>query len=148
MKKVASLVAAGAMLFAMSGVAFAYHGHHRSSGSVSQYSFTHSETLALSGTGDNVQSGSGYQAMTTGGSRSEAGSLTAGNVNLGDTSRVRQGAFTGSETVADSYTGNNVQAATSGHHHHSGSTTQSMVTGGSAAYAGSITLSNVNVSFD
>lgn len=147
MKRVVSLVAAGAMLFSMAGVALARgDSHHRSS--VRQTSFTHSETYALSDSGENTQTGGGTQAMTTGEAGSSAESLTAGNVNIGNTGRVGQRAFTSSKTGADSVSGLNSQTTVPAehHHHHNGATTQSMVTGGADSYAGSITVSNVNVS--
>lgn len=130
MKKVLSLAAAGALLLSMATVAFA---------SVSQFSFTHSTTTAESVSGLNTQSGKGSETIYTGNSGSAAIGITAGNVNVGGKS-VSQGAFTGSATSATSVSGENSQ--TGGSHKSS----QVIGTGGSYSLAGSLTVSNVNIS--
>jgi GH43 family beta-xylosidase len=136
MKKFASLVAAGAMLLSTVGVAFAGGW---SWGGVDQFSFTKSTTGAYSNSGTNKQFGSGFQMMSTGDSGAFSESLTAGNVNLGGHS-VDQFAGTTSRTSAGATSGSNSQMSF-GHH-----SFQSMGTGLSQSEAGSITVSNLNVS--
>ena len=157
MKKFVSTVAAAAILMSTYGVAFAYD-HHDSHSSVRQFAFTQSETTALSNTGENLQAGGGTQSMATGASGATARSLTLGNLNV-SRNGATQYAYTGSSTGAESNTGYNTQAtgtseltlrSEDSHHHDDHNTTpstQSMVTGTSSARAGSITVSNVNLSF-
>lgn len=140
MKKVASLVGAGAILFSVVSVSFAWGGW----GGVKQFSFTRSETSAEAQSGDNKQFGSGKQIMLTGDSESYAGSLTAGNVNVGS-GKVTQFAGTSSETSAESESGDNTQMSFGRRHHGS---VQVMGTGFSGAAAESITVSNVSVDLD
>lgn len=139
MKKFISLAAAGALLLSSAGIVLA---GHRSS-EVKQFSFTKSETSAISGTGMNDQTGGSKQFMFTGNSGARSLSLTAGNVNVGGL-EVTQGAFTTSETSSLSSTGMNDQTGTA-HHHSSGF--QMMGTGDSGASAGSVTVSNFSFSF-
>ena len=144
MKKLASVAVAGALLLSVTGVAFAYSNHnYGQSSSVTQKGTTLSLTGAVSVSGGNAQTGSGMQVMLTGDSGSTAESLTVGNVNVGKSGKVSQTAFTGSATVAGSVSGMNTQTGSSSHHHSSSS--QFMATGDSGSYAGSATVSNVNV---
>lgn len=143
MKKLIVGVAAGALLLTVATVALA----KGPKSTVNQTSHTRSETEATSISGKNKQSGGGTLGMDTGDSYSSAMSITAGNVNVGEGGNVNQTAFTKSETEATSLSGLNMQTG--------GTTTckkrcapsQSMWTGDSGSFAGSLTVSNVNVSF-
>lgn len=139
MKKIASLAVAGALLLASTGVAFAHMPSF-----ISQFSFTSSDTEAISSSGSNYQTGFGVASQTikTGGSEAEAHSLTAGNVSFGG-GNVMQGSYAESLTGSGSDTGSNGQLGGS----FWGTTTQSITTGGSSATAGSFTISNLNFSF-
>jgi hypothetical protein len=147
MKKIASLVTAGALLFSVTGVASAYFPHFGGN-SVTQSGTTYSMTGATSVSGQNSQVGKGQQSMLTGSSDSTAYSFTGGNLNFGTTSgKVTQAATTGSTTGATSISGGNTQTSYGGygHYHSSTSSSQSMTTGDSTSLAGSATVSNVNV---
>ena len=124
MKKVLSLVAAGAMLLSVAGIVSA-RGR-----SVNQKALTVSITGAVSVSGGNTQSGNGKEVMFTGNSDSTVQSKTAGNSKQND--------LTGSVTVAGSVSGGNTQTG------HYGSSTQVMTTGSSTSTAGSVTISNVS----
>jgi hypothetical protein len=137
MKKFASLVAAGALLLASTGVAFAQVWPSF----VNQNSFTTSSTKAVSGSGLNKQFGGTFQTMGVGGSSSNAQSLTAGNVSVSGSPVVaNQGAFTTSGTKAISGSGLNTQFGGGFF------SSQSMTVLGSSAAAGSATISNVSFS--
>lgn len=141
MKKFASVVAAGAILLSVTGVAFARHN----SSSVVQFGSADSTTVAVSNSGLNGQFGGSNQHMTTGDANSAAVSLTAGNVNVGEGSgNVFQGSTADSLTVAGSNSGLNGQFGGSSHSHHGSS--QTMSTGDTGSFAGSATVSNVSVS--
>jgi hypothetical protein len=142
MKKVASLIAAGAMLLSTYSVAFASWPWGTS---VKQTGFTVSTTKSVAATGENKQFGGSksVQMMQTGAAQSCAESVTAGNVNVGG-GNVTQFAGTGSKTVSVAKTGGNTQVG-GGFFGHS---FQSMGTGTALSQAGSITVSNVNVDLD
>lgn len=133
MKKVLSLVGAGALLLSMATVAFA---------SVKQFGFATSSTGAVSSSGAVYQSGKGSQTAVTGDSGAAAVSLTAANVNVGG-HHVTQFGGAISSTGATSSSGAVTQTGSSSHHGGS----QYAVTGNSGAFAGSATVSNVSVSF-
>ncbi|MGA2910603.1 MAG: hypothetical protein ABSE04_02255 [Candidatus Microgenomates bacterium] len=139
MKKLIAGVAAGALLLSFAGVVLA-----RGS-SVVQFGGASSYTVSSSSTGGNVQSGKGSQLIETGDSGSGVLSLTASNVNVGKSGKVFQGSETSSQTISSSVNGGNVQTGSSGHH--GSSSSQEIVTGSSSSFAGSATVSNVNVSF-
>ena len=135
MKKVASLVAAGALLLASAGAALAYSGH------VHQWSHVTSVTTSSVSTGGNYQRGGGDQSLGTGDNASGALSATGGNVNLGGSnhSSVHQGTTVSSMTTSSVSTGGNKQKAWD-----EGS--QSMYTGNNMSSSESLTVGNVNVS--
>jgi hypothetical protein len=166
MKKVLSLVAAGAILLSVAGVVMAngYKGGNDPKPSPSpvptvtvvQSGTTTSSTSSTSSTGSNGQTGSGTQEIVTGNSVSYALSLTGGNVNVapsmttGNVS-VSQGAITSAVIGSSSTTGGNQQVGVStpptGHKKPVTTSSQYIGTGTSGSYVGSATVSNVNVSF-
>lgn len=138
MKKVLSLVAAGAMLFSVASATFA----HSNSSTVKQNAVTVSVTGVVNATGGNTQSGNGKQVLFTGGNTSTVQSVTVGNVSTGK-GNVTQNSLTGSLTVVGNVSGGNNQTQT-GNSHHS-SSTQVLGTGGNTSTVGSVTVSNVSI---
>jgi len=138
MKKVLSGLVAGALLLSVTGVVFAALPT-----GVVQFSGVSSITTASSVSGENGQTGKGTLLIETGSSSATAGSLTAGNVNVGKSGNVLQGTMTGSATGASAVSGANAQTGA----HHSSTSSQTIVTLGSTSKVGSATVGNVNFSF-
>jgi hypothetical protein len=150
MKKVASLVAAGALLISVSGVVLAGGMPPQIGGPDTKVIVT---TTSSSSTGG-LQIGSGKQVMFTGDSVSMATSFVGANINIGGKRGSNQETLTVVKTDSESSTGGKQLPGKSeppkftfGPFGGSTPSSQFMVTGDSGSSAKSIVISNVSFSF-